>query len=710
MPYSTLHGEAASTFEKIYNSALETYKGDKQKAAQTAWAGLKRAGYRKSESGEWHKSQLSEFSMAIVKASYDKKDQTMRFRAVASDTEPDLYGESMTPELFQDFVDRIEKNIPIPEQFKSAICEDSWCGGLPYPSIAHFKAGAGAVNVPGALESVYIDGNRLKSVGVLHDTDLGRAVFKSLCDDLYAQKSGADGHDPVRISIGFLDLQHSHVGQGMNYTFERKGLTDQCPMCLQGIGNKVYQKGVLVHEAFTRVPVNPRTEAEVERSMSDAILTKKDDAASIVGDLAEVLVDKSKAEPESVLTIKADGTVERGSVTREPQLEGRQSGEGKTLKMGDASLYQACYDPNTGLFKQECIDQAMMGHMPAMRKAMAANYPNSSDEHPVPANDEPGKWLSLTKKEPDGEHPASHYLYVGDSSKVSTWHLPVKDTSGKISTRHLGAAHAALTKGFRGQKYGGPGKGKALAKLRNLYKSAGMEWPGDSDSKKEKAMATLDEKGKIPTAPVPGSPDMIDIFNEDELYPEIASQEEIMHPSDKSGMGAPAGTVSEVSKAKAPPFAGKEDAAEEAAEAKKKPMKEKALVMSAKSLIQAVATLKAQGVYGDSALQAIQPHMNRFGEEIRRSLTNTGGDSGELAAQVAALTEQIAVLRAQLSGGVAPTVTRSNVPAPRSISFNPGTQAVMQQQVGAGELGGLTTDKKPFSQIAAIARKSVVGR
>lgn len=712
MPYSTLHGEAASTFEKIYNAALDTYKGDKEKAARTAWSGLKKAGYKKGDDGAWHKSQLSEFSMAIVKASYDKKDQTMRFRAVASDTEPDLYGESMSPELFQDFVDRIKNNTPIPEQFKSAICEDTWCGGLPYPSIAHFKAGTGGVNVPGALESVYIDGNRLKSVGKLHDTDLGRAVFKSLCDDLYAQKSGTDGHEPVRISIGFLDLQHSHIGRGMNFTFERKGLTDQCPMCLQGIGNKVYQKGVLVHEAFTRVPVNPRTEAEVERSMSDAILTKKDDAASIVGDLAEILVDKSKAEPESVLTIKADGTVERGSVTREPQLEGRQSGEGKTLKMGDASLYQACYDPNTGLFKQECIDQAMMGHMPAMRKAMAANYPNASEDKPVPANDEPGKWLSVTKKEPDGEHPASHYLYVGDSSQVSTWHLPVKDTSGKISPRHLGAAHAALTKGFRGQKYGGPGKGKALAKLRNLYHSAGMEWPGDSDSKKEKAMATLDEKGKIPTAPVPGNPEMIDIFDDDELYPEVPSKEDSVTPKDTSGMGGSAGEVHEISKAFPPkkPFPGKEDAAEEAAEAKKKPMKEKALVMSAKSLIQAVATLKSQGVYGDSALQAIQPHMNRFGEEIRRSLTYGNSGDSELAAQIAALTEQVAVLRAQLSGvPVSPTVTRSNVPAPRSISFNPGTQAVIQQQAG-GELGGLTTDKKPFSQIAAIARKSVLGQ
>lgn len=717
MPYSTLTGEPARIFEEIYKKALDTYKGDKGKAAATGWAALKKQGYRKGDDGKWAKKSegMAELSMVIVKASFDKKDQTMRYRAVASDTEPDLYGESMAPELFQDFTRRIENNIPIPEQFKAAICEDTWCGGLPYPSISHFKAGPGGVNVPGKLERIYVDGNRLKGEGALLDNELGRAVFKALCDDLYAKKSEPD-HKPVRISIGFLDLQHSHVGNGMNFKFERKSLTDICPMCAQNIGGKTYQKGVLVHLAFTRVPVNPRTEAEVERSMSDAIVTKKDDAASIIGqDLVDILVDKSQAD---VLVIKSDGEVERGqSVTREPQLVGMQRGEGKTLKLADAALYNSCYDPNTGLFNQECIDQTMMGHMPGMRKAMSSMWPNGKD-HEVPSNDISGKWLamfSVTKKEPDGSHPASHYLYVGDSSQVSTWHLPVKDSSGKISTRHLGAAHAALTKGFRGQKYGGPGKGKALAKLRGLYKQAGMKWP------EEKSMATMVEKGKIPTAPVPGNPDMIDIFDDDALYPEVPSKEDSVTPGSSSEsplMGDPAGTYSDVEGAKSRTNRakfGKEGSAEEEgsegeAEAKRegdkprKPMKEKALVMAAKSLIQQVYNLKSQGVYGNEALAALQPHMNQFGEAVRRSVSNTYGDASTAAA-IAALTQEIATLKAQLASVGTGTVTRSAVPTPRSISFNPGTATIIQQQAG-GELGGLTVEKKPFSQIAAIARKS----
>lgn len=679
MPYSTLHGEAASTFEKIYNAALDTYKGDKEKAARTAWAGLKKAGYKKSEDGQWHKSVFAEFSMSITKASYDTRSGgAMRFRAVASDTDPDLYEEKMSTELFTDFVNRIENNTPIPESFKSAVCEDTWCGGMPYPSISHFRSGPQGVNVPGKLDKVYSDGNVLKSVGILYDTELGRAVFKSLCDDLYAKKSEPD-HNPVRISIGFLDLQHSHIGNGMNYKFERKGLTDQCPMCFQNIGGKVYEKGILVHLAFTRVPVNPRTEAEVERSMSDAIVTKKDDAASIVGELADVLVDKSKAE--EVLVVKA------------------QEGEGKTLKMPDASLYQDCYDPNTGLFKQECIDAAMMGHMPAMRKAMSANKINEGG-HEEAANDVPGKWLALTKKQRDGEHPVSHYLVVGDVTNPATWHLPVKDVTGRINKHLLKAVHAALSDG----RYAGSDSGEALVKLRSLYTLTGLSWPGNI-SEKEKAMtADIVDKGKIPTAPVPGNPDMIDIFDDDELYPAVPSNKETIDPSDTSGMGAPAGTVTEIKKAK--PFAGKEDAEEEEAEkkGKKPPFGEKALVSTAKSLISQVVALKSQGVYGDPALQALQPYMNQFGEAIRRSVSG-GGDS-ELAAELVAVRQELATLRAQVAAANAGEVTRSAVPAPRNLRFNPATMAVMQEQAG-GQLGGLTTQKTPFTQISAIARKSV---
>ena len=88
----------------------------------------------------------------------------------------------------------------------------------------------------------------------------------------------------------------------------------------------------------------------------------------------------------------------------------------------------------------------------------------------------------VTKKESDGEHPASHYLVVEDPTKVATWHLRVKDADGKVDHGLLGAAYAALLSpgGYRGQSYEGPNKGDAIAKLKALYEAEGMDWPGDS--------------------------------------------------------------------------------------------------------------------------------------------------------------------------------------------------------------------------------------
>jgi hypothetical protein len=82
-----------------------------------------------------------------------------------------------------------------------------------------------------------------------------------------------------------------------------------------------------------------------------------------------------------------------------------------------------------------------------------------------------------TKKEPEGEHPPSHYLVVEDSEKPSTWHLRVRDADGSVNHNLMGAAWAALHGGYRGNKYEGPGKEAAIAKLKSLYKSEGMELP-----------------------------------------------------------------------------------------------------------------------------------------------------------------------------------------------------------------------------------------
>lgn len=297
-------------------------------------------------------TEIAELSFKVIKASYDKSEKDpnrkRRILMVSSDTSPDLYEERMSPELFKDFTDRITRNDSIPEVFRSAICEDGvWCGGMPYISIAHFKAGRDGKNVPGTVESVYVDGKQLKSKAYLHDTPLGRKLFDSLCDDLEKFKSGTADHKPVRVSIGFLDLEHKHEVQGKSVVFERTALGQKCALCEQGVGGKIYTKGYLVHLAATRVPVNQRTEMALEEKSMDEITTKHDDAASIVGDeLAKELEQKSITD--DVLVVKADND------TNTPAPE----------------PFAQCYDPNTDSFSQSCIDGVMDKYMASIRNEM----------------------------------------------------------------------------------------------------------------------------------------------------------------------------------------------------------------------------------------------------------------------------------------------------------------------------------------------------
>ena len=92
---------------------------------------------------------------------------------------------------------------------------------------------------------------------------------------------------------------------------------------------------------------------------------------------------------------------------------------------------------------------------------------------------------AVTKTVDGVEHPASHFLVVEDPEAPSTWHLPVYGVDGKLDKRLLGAAKAALTVGYRGNKYEGPGKAEALKKLKALYEEQEMQWEAASEPEPE---------------------------------------------------------------------------------------------------------------------------------------------------------------------------------------------------------------------------------
>jgi hypothetical protein len=81
-----------------------------------------------------------------------------------------------------------------------------------------------------------------------------------------------------------------------------------------------------------------------------------------------------------------------------------------------------------------------------------------------------------------GEKAKGGYLVSDDSGD----HLPT-ETDGKVDPRLMGAAYAALTSNSRGNPYEGPNKAAALAKLKKLYKSEGMDLPGEKSSEVEEA-------------------------------------------------------------------------------------------------------------------------------------------------------------------------------------------------------------------------------
>jgi cation transport regulator ChaB len=309
---STLPESGKQLYVEAWNNAYSgTCKdeGDRRDecSSKIAWSVVK-SKFSEGADGKWTpKAEVQEFSMAITRTSYDKLTNERHWKAVASDTEDDLYKDNMTLELFSDFLERIETKEQPPEEFRS----EFWSGGKPYLSISHYPDFNGK-GVPGPVDAVYIDGRvdagrgKLKAKGRFDDTPIGKACFQSVSRDI-EEKTPDD--EKIRISIAFLDYLHRHKSTG--YEFERTEDDSLCPECLKELitgdyGGKEFLSGHLIHLGMTRVPVNQRTDMEVERSMT----TKLEDAASIVGEeLAEELEEEAKKATvgkSEALVIKAE--------------------------------------------------------------------------------------------------------------------------------------------------------------------------------------------------------------------------------------------------------------------------------------------------------------------------------------------------------------------------------------------------------------------
>jgi len=436
-----LPAEQQTKWRKVFNSAYEgTCKSSKDRdkcASKVAW----------SQIGDKYKNNaVVEFSLALTSATHNKKEGTLRWKAVASDTDEDFYHDNMSMELFNDFVSRININELAPQDFRSSY----WQGGMPYLSVSHYPDLEGDA-VPGSVQGVFIDGVKLKAEGEFSKTPLGLSCYHAICKDLYEEPKP---ENPVRVSIAFLDYGHEHKSNGEQ--FVRESLDDVCPECIKEHvkgehPGKIFKKGQLVHLALTRVPANERTSMEVDKSMT----TRKEDAASIVGEeLADeidekaVLVGKSEA-----LVIKSDEEPEEEEVLEAEEVEVEE--EEPVLEELAKPMDEEDDCPED-MSEEDCKKHKQQAKSEVVEEAVIEE--------------------KATKKEADCSHPSSHYLVVEDASKPSTWHLRVKNCAGKPDHRLMAAARAALTSNYRGHAYGGPNKSAALSKLKGMYKSEGMDW------------------------------------------------------------------------------------------------------------------------------------------------------------------------------------------------------------------------------------------
>jgi hypothetical protein len=271
------------------------------------------------------KTNLLQVSMVITKASL-QPDGSMRWQAVTSDTSPDNTGEATSLALFQDWIQRAETGATVdwlPKPRK------------PFLGISHYSDLEG-FGEAGVTKEMWIQGDRFKAGGTFRsETPAGPALFEAVRSESELARKGAVDQ-PIRISAAWWDIEHSHGP----FIFTRKSLTDVCPMCAKGEGNKVYLKGQLDHFAATRVPINPRTSLALQEK-SEMGTTRKQDAATIIDeDLAEELEEKSKligkSETEQAIVIKAKGkpkmeeeeAEESEEVTEEEEAKGKKKPKG----------------------------------------------------------------------------------------------------------------------------------------------------------------------------------------------------------------------------------------------------------------------------------------------------------------------------------------------------------------------------------------------
>lgn len=305
MPAATLQKLPAKARE-IWEAAFQEAKADhtEEDAAKIAWGAVKNAGYNRDKDGEWHKMHL--VSMYFTKASAGD-DGVMRWSATVSKFEPDVQADEVTPAFYKYAIGQIDRGLrPAP-----VLC------------VSHIDHGKPSdVWVAGDTDKMYIDGKLPKARGVFRDTPLGKALFAAVRRDI---NENIPFEERVRISMGFFDQESEPRVTKSEDGGEQQG--------------RRFLKGWVKHFAATRVPVVAETNLEADMEVKAMPMTRKEDAASIVGDdLAEELLQatqKAVFGSEGLITKQDDEEEEEtpeeeGAEEEEAEEEAEEEEEAET--------------------------------------------------------------------------------------------------------------------------------------------------------------------------------------------------------------------------------------------------------------------------------------------------------------------------------------------------------------------------------------------
>lgn len=242
---------------------------------------------------------------------------------------------------------------------------------------------------------------------------------------------------------------------------------------------------------YSNYPVDADDVCDAWRAVSteEPSMSKSTKENSPLSGMTQWFSQMFKAKAESPAEEEEENETPEEEAAESPEKQAQEAREGTEQHPQRAKKQ---YSPAIKAAKKAMKKAKKM--MKAAKKAQRET-PMSGATSMAPSTKEPPREFKPTSTESgaeDNDYEESEEKELGGhlvTDESGNKHLPTS-VGGKPDPRHMGYAWAALHEGFRGNKYEGPDKEKAIAKLRNMYEAHGMTPPGGDEKKANKEFST----------------------------------------------------------------------------------------------------------------------------------------------------------------------------------------------------------------------------